>query len=195
MLRQHVHDDTAVGHAGGLLGVGLEHVLEHLHQHGRGAVKEHLPVARHPGARVRLVGSIHWANSGSFTNCCRGLPSNLPKAISRKSCSSICRTPGNQYLRCLGGAQHRAGKHQRHLRVAKILFQRFQLGAALRTQGQVAAAANIQAFQVSLRQGRAGLNAVCNISKQYLTFYICIIKGYRKIALLTMTNSYNSVTK
>ena len=53
---------------------------------------------------------------------------------------------------CLGGAQHRAGKHQRHLRVAKILFQRFQLGAALRTQGQVAAAANIQAFQVSLRQ-------------------------------------------
>ena len=49
-----------------------------------------------PWGTVRLVGSIHWANSGSFTNCCRGLPSNLPKAISRKSCSSICRTPGNR---------------------------------------------------------------------------------------------------
>ena len=57
MLRQHVHDDTAVGHAGGLLGVGLEHVLEHLHQHGRGAVEEHLPVLGTLGHRT--AGRVH----------------------------------------------------------------------------------------------------------------------------------------
>ena len=49
-----------------------------------------------PAGTVRLVGSIHWANSGSFTSSCTARPSNLPKAISRRSSSSICRTPGNK---------------------------------------------------------------------------------------------------
>ena len=49
-----------------------------------------------PAGTVRLVGSIHWANSGSFTSSCTERPSNLPKAISRRSSSSICRTPGNK---------------------------------------------------------------------------------------------------
>lgn len=52
VLGQHVHDNAAVGHAGGLLGVGAQHVLKHLHQHRRRAVEEHLPVLRARGHRA-----------------------------------------------------------------------------------------------------------------------------------------------
>ena len=166
VLGQHVHDNAAVGHAGGLLGVGAQHVLKHLHQHRRRAVEEHLPVLRARGhraaRRVHPLGKLrvlHQLLHGSALKLAKGhLPQvvqlNLPHA-------------GKQNLRRLGGALHRAGEHQRHDRIVKILFQRFQLGAALVAQGQVAAAANVQPLQIARRQAVAD-------QMQFIIFHVII---------------------
>ena len=143
MLGQHIHDNAAVGHASGLLGMGAQHILKHLHQHRGRAVEKHLPVlgtlghraARrvHPLGKLRV---LYQLLHGAALKLAKGhlaqvVQLNLPHAR-------------EQNLRRLGGALHRAGEHQRHLGVIKILHQRFQLGAALIAQRQVAAAANVQ---------------------------------------------------
>ena len=151
MLAEHIHNHAAVGHAGGFLGVGAQHILKHLHQHRGRAVEEHLPVLRtlghgaaggiHP---LGKLGVLHQLLHGAALKLAKG---HLPQVIQLNLPHA-----GKQNLRRLGGALQRAGKHQRHLRIVKILFQCFQLGAALVTQRQIAAAANVQPLQVSLRQ-------------------------------------------
>ena len=62
MLGQHAHDHAAVGDAGGLLGVGAQHILEQLHQHVAGALVK-------GGAALGtlgdfLAGGVHPAGKG-----------------------------------------------------------------------------------------------------------------------------------
>ena len=47
-----------------------------------------------PAGTVSLAGSIQAANAGSLASSATVRPSNTPKFISRRSCSSMVRTPG-----------------------------------------------------------------------------------------------------
>ena len=62
---------------------------------------------------------------------------------------------GKQQLRGLYGAGQRRGEHGVYLRVGKAVFQLLQPGAALVAQGQVGAAAQVQAGKVALGQAVA----------------------------------------
>ena len=58
-------------------------------------------------------------------------------------------SPGKQDVGGLYRTQQRGGKHGVHLWVVEPLLQVSQLGASLVAQGQVGAAANVQALQVA----------------------------------------------
>ena len=154
VLGQHVHDDPAVGHAGGLLGMGAQQVLEHFHQHARSALKKRLPVLGPRGHRT--AGGVHPPGElGVFHQLLQRPAFKLAERHLPQVLQFDLAHAGEQHVRRLGGPQQGAGEHQRYLRVAELRFQLLQLGAALGAQGQVGAAAYVQPLQVPGGQAMA----------------------------------------
>ena len=69
----------------------------------------------------------------------------LPQIVHRKLVGS----PGKQDVGGFHRTQQRGGKHGVYLRIGEPLLQVSQLGASLVAQGQVGAAADVQALQVA----------------------------------------------
>ena len=145
-LAQHTHDDAAVGHAGGLGDVHPDHILEQLEQRLRAAGVELLRglcALRHKaGARgdpLLEVLVLHQLLDGMVL---KDAETGLPQVMHRELVGRI----GEQDVGRLHGTHERGREDGIHLRILEPLFQLGQLGAALVTQGDVRAAADVKAL-------------------------------------------------
>ena len=187
MLRQnvvghHVHDHAAVGDAGSFLGMGAQLVFKQLHQHHVGAVVEGFAVLGTIGVGaaggVHPLGKLRVLDQFSDGAVFKLAKVHLPQVLQNRELGV-----GEQYFRCLLGAQHGGAEHKRNIRILELGFQLLQLGAALRAQGQVCAAADIAAIQVALGQAVADQMQFIIFQKQNLLTDMCCKKrlqnGYK----------------
>ena len=151
---QHIHDNPAVGHAGGLPDMIFNHKLEQFHQHPFGAPGKsraalgalgHCVARRvHPGRKGRVFRKFGDLTALKFAEI------HLPQIAQRNLPHA-----GEQDVRRFGRAQQRRGENQLDRRIGEIPLERGELGAAFVAQRQVGAGADIPAFEVAGRQAVA----------------------------------------
>ena len=144
-----------MGHAGSLGHIHPDHILKQLEQ-GLGA------------AGVELLGGLcslgHKAGAGGdplleilFLDqilhgaVLKHAKARFPQVVHCELVACI----GEQNVRGLHSAHQRGGEHRVHLRILEPLLQLLQLGASLITQGDVRAAADVQALQITGRHAVA----------------------------------------
>ena len=148
-LAEHAHNDAAVGHAGGLGHIHADHILEQLHQ-ALGAAGVELvgglcPFRQIVGTRRDPLFTVLVVHQLLDRLVLKLAKTGLPQVVDRKGVlcireQDVCR------LHC---TQQGRGEHGIHLRILEPLLQLSQLSAALITQRDVRAAADVQALQVA----------------------------------------------
>ena len=180
VVGHHVHDHAAVGDAGSFLGMGAQLVFKQLHQHHVGAVVEGFAVLGTIGVGaaggVHPLGKLRVLDQFSDGAVFKLAKVHLPQVLQNRELGV-----GEQHFRCLLGAQHGGAEHKRNIRILELGFQLLQLGAALRAQGQVCAAADIAAIQVALGQAVADQMQFIIFQKQNLLTDICCKKDYKMV--------------
>ena len=175
VVGHHVHDHAAVGDAGSFLGMGAQLVFKQLHQHHVGAVVEGFAVLGTIGVGaaggVHPLGKLRVLDQFSDGAVFKLAKVHLPQVLQNRELGV-----GKQHFRCLLGAQHGGAEHKRNIRILELGFQLLQLGAALRAQGQVCAAADIAAIQVALGQAVADQMQFIIFQRQNLLTDICCKK-------------------
>ena len=140
-----------MGHAGGLGNVHADHVLKQLHKAVGTAGVELLgglcTLRQIAGARGDPLFEVLVVDEILHRAPLKLAKTGLPQIVHRKLVGS----PGEQDVGGLHRTQQGGGENSIYLRVGEPLLQVSQLGAALVAQGQVGAAADVQALQVARR--------------------------------------------
>ena len=138
-----------MGHAGGLGNVHADHVLKQLHKAVGAAGVELLgglcALRQIAGTRGDPLFEVLVLHKLLHRSALKLAKAGFPQIVHRKLVGS----PGEQDVGGLHRTQQRRGKHGVYLRVGEPLLQVSQLGASLVAQGQVGAAADVQALQVA----------------------------------------------